>query len=162
MTQAAWLRLSRPLGGEHRGMMRLRQFEDRRFYHSFVEGLYGVRRVLHGCQRDVWQPPTDVYETDRQIVVKMSIPGIDPGHVSVKCNGEVLTICGTRRGPDPSTVRRYHQMEIPNGYFERRIAIHRPFDPLQAAGRYVDGFLYVLIPVAPHAVSHVVSIELSF
>ena len=59
-------------------------------------------------------------------------------------------------------MRTYHQMEIRNGYFERRIVIHTPFDPNGATAEYADGFLCVLIPKAPELVRHVLSIRLDF
>jgi len=140
--------------------MQTRPLSERRFFQQFLSDFYGMRRALWGRRADAWQPPTDVYETDRHIVVKMSIPGVKPGQIRVHCNGEVITITGVREGPDPAEVRSYHQMEIRNGYFERSIAIHEPFDPREAHAQYVDGFLYVSIPKAPESVRHVVSIRL--
>jgi HSP20 family protein len=141
-------------------MMHTGPSDERSIFNQFLDDFYGIRRALRGARGDVWQPPTDVYETESDIVIKVSIPGVEPGKVRVHCNGDVISICGVRKGPDRGTVRTYHQMEIRNGYFERRIAIHRPFDPRQAHGEYVDGFLYVFIPKAPEPVRHVVTIRL--
>lgn len=126
-----------------------------------LSDFYTVRRALRGSRGDVWHPPTDVYETDEDIVIKVSLPGVQLSHIKVSCNGEVITISGVRHGPDRRTVRTYHQMEIRNGYFERRVAIHRAFDPRNARAEYRDGFLYVMVPKAPEFVRHVISIKLN-
>ncbi|KPK65972.1 MAG: hypothetical protein AMK73_01430 [Planctomycetes bacterium SM23_32] len=143
------------------GPIRARPLDDHNVFRQFLHDFYSLRRSLRGHRRDVWEPPTDVYETEQDIVIKMSIPGVKPQQVAVECNGEVLTICGVRKGPDPGSVRTYHQMEIRNGYFERRIVIHRPFDSSGAKARYEDGFLYVFIPKAPELVRHVLTIKLN-
>ncbi|MHC4481863.1 MAG: Hsp20/alpha crystallin family protein, partial [Planctomycetota bacterium] len=96
------------------------------------------------------------------IVIKMSIPGIQRNEVTVECNGDVITICGVRKGVGSQGVRRYHQMEIRNGYFERRIVIRRPFDPNGATARYEDGFLYVTIPKSSQPVQNVLHMRLRF
>lgn len=136
--------------------------DERSLFHQLLHDFYATRRSLRGHYRDIWEPPTDVYETDEHIVIKVSIPGVKPDEVAVECNGEVLTICGVRRGPDAGVVRTYHQMEIRNGYFERRIVLRIPFDPRGATARYEDGFLYVFLPRATESVRHVLSIRLDF
>ncbi len=140
--------------------LRAGPLDERDVFRQFLQDFYAMRRDMRGRYRDVWQPPTDVYETDRDIVIKVSLPGIRSEQVAVECNGEVITICGVRRGPDAGSVRTYHQMEIRNGYFERKIALHRPFDPQGAKARYDKGFLYVVIPKAPEMVRHVLTIKL--
>ena len=127
-----------------------------------LEDFYTLRRSLGSRHGDVWQPPTDIFETDRDIVIKMSIPGVRTTEVAVEVNGDTVTICGVRKGPDPGTVLKYHQMEIRNGYFERRLVLHIPFNPDAMHAEYRDGFAYVFIPKALQAVRHVVSIRLTF
>jgi HSP20 family protein len=102
-----------------------------------------------------------VYETETDIVIKMCIPGVRSDEVAVEVNGEVVTVCGVRKGAGPETVVKYHQMEIRNGYFERRIILRLPFDPAGARGEYRDGFAYIYIPKAAEAVRHVVTIRLN-
>ncbi len=134
---------------------------ERNPFQQCLSDFYRMRRALRGRRGDVWHPSTDVYETDEHIVIKASLPGVEPAHIKVDCNGEVITICGVRQGPDRQAVRTYHQMEIPNGYFERRVAIHRPFDPREARAEYREGFLYVRVPKAQEPVRYVISIRLN-
>jgi len=132
-------------------MIRARPMGERSLFDEFLDGFYDVQRRMRNRPRDVWHPPTDVYETDDDIVIKMSIPGVNPSDVEINCSGKALTIWGRRECANPGEVRTYHQIEIRNGRFERHIAINRPFDPTGAYGEYRDGFLYVYVPKAPES-----------
>jgi len=143
-------------------VMHTRPLDERDFLRHFLDGLHARQRALRGSRGDVWRPRTDVYETDSEIVIKMSVPGVNPHEIGIDCNGEVITIYGVRRDPSHDAVRTYHQMEIRNGYFERRIAIHKPFDPREARGAYRDGFLYLYVPKVAEVIHHVLSIRVSF
>ena len=71
-----------------------------------------------------WQPPTDIYETDAEIIVKMEIAGVDPKSLDIKINGDQLNIKGTRADSETKSKRMFRQMEINYGQFERGIIIH--------------------------------------
>ena len=144
-----------------RGPVKLMPSDDQNVFRRFVEGFYATRRSFSMRRFHGWEPPTDVYESPRHIVIKVCIPGIEADQVGVQINGEVVTICGIRKGPDPESVVAYHQMEIRNGYFERRIVIRRPFDPHGATANYTNGFLYVHMPKAPELVHHVMTLRIS-
>ena len=149
------------MASKRRGVV-ARPMEDRGVFRQVLQDFHAMRRSLQGQRRDVWHPPTDVYETAQDVVIKMSIPGVRANEVLVECNGEVITVCGVRRGPDPGSVLRYHQMEIRSGYFERRVILHTPFDPRGAHWDYEDGFLFIYIPKAVEQVRHVFSMKISF
>jgi HSP20 family protein len=144
------------------GGVRTRAADDRDVFREFLHDFYNVRRGLRGRSPDVWQPPTDVYETRDEIVIKVCLPGVKANEIMVEFNGRVAKICGCRKGPDPSSVVAYHQMEIRNGYFERKIMLHKPFDPRRARGEYGDGFLYIGVPKTTEEVGYVMSIRLRF
>jgi HSP20 family molecular chaperone IbpA len=71
----------------------------------------------------VWEPPVDVFEDEREITVVIALPGVPPGSVDVSDEGGALVVRAKRRlpfGGSPRTVRR---LEIPYGFFERRIVL---------------------------------------
>jgi len=69
-----------------------------------------------------WEPPVDIFETDRQISVLVSLPGVEPDQVKVLIEGGHLTIIGERPMPAPAFTH-IRRIEIPYGRFERRIAL---------------------------------------
>ena len=140
--------------------VRARPLDDGSSFPRLLHDLENVVRSLRRPRGDVWHPPTDVYETEQDIVIKMCLPGVRASQVVVEFGGEAVTICGVRRAADLRSVRSYHQMEIRNGYFERRIVVNRPFNPHAARWRYEDGFLYVMLPKARQPAVHVLSVKI--
>ena len=70
-----------------------------------------------------WEPPVDVFETDREVMIIAALPGVPPEAAQAEIEGQTLIITGTR--PLPSAGRPGHivRLEIPYGRFERRIAL---------------------------------------
>ena len=98
---------------------------------------------------DRWQPDVDVFETDRGVIVRVEIAGIQSEDVRVNVDGQVLRLSGERRPPERSDVQRLHQMEIATGPFERRVRIPIPFDRDRVSAQLADGFLTVTLPRRP-------------
>jgi HSP20 family protein len=96
----------------------------------------------------VYQPPTDVYETDRQVVVRLEIAGLEPDdfEVLVSNEAEVLTIAGKRPDPAGGAHRKYFNMEIECGDFARQLRIPAPIVSDQISATYADGFLTITMP----------------
>jgi HSP20 family protein len=70
-----------------------------------------------------WEPPIDVFEDEREIVVLVAMPGVDGERVQVRHDGATLVVRGTRPLPVDTARFRIRQLEIPYGAFERRIAL---------------------------------------
>jgi HSP20 family protein len=115
--------------------------QDRAAY--YVSGL--VNWHITG-KPNVWHPPTDVYETDEKIVVRVEIAGMREGEVSVNFDHHILSINGVR--PEVPEKRAFHQMEIFFGEFNSDIEIPVPIDSPHIQAEYQDGFLLVFLPKA--------------
>jgi HSP20 family molecular chaperone IbpA len=70
-----------------------------------------------------WEPPADVFEDDREIVVVVAMPGVAPERIQVRDEAGVLIVCGARPSPFASSRYAVRQLEIPYGAFERRIPL---------------------------------------
>lgn len=70
-----------------------------------------------------WEPPADVYENDREVLVMVAMPGVTADHVEVRAEGGVLVIRAKRPTPLAASRLAVRQLEIPYGVFERRIAM---------------------------------------
>jgi HSP20 family molecular chaperone IbpA len=77
---------------------------------------------------DRWQPDVDVFETEKEIVVRVDLAGVRSGDLRVTVDGSMLRISGVRVTGDSSEVKRLHQMEIASGPFERRVRVPVAFD----------------------------------
>ena len=77
-----------------------------------------------------WEPPVDVLETEQAVLVLAALPGVDVGQVEAVIEGGVLVIAGRRAVPPELRTAIIHRLELPQGRFERRVAL--------PAGRYSD------------------------
>jgi HSP20 family protein len=75
-----------------------------------------------------WEPPVDVLETERAVLVLVALPGVDFNEVKAVINQTELLISGCRTYPQEMRTAIIHRLELPQGRFERRIRL--------PAGRY--------------------------
>ena len=72
----------------------------------------------------LWRPPTDMYETEEAIVIRVEIAGMREQDFNVALEDRTLTIRGIRS--DTSERRAFHQMEIPFGEFSTEVELPAP------------------------------------
>jgi HSP20 family molecular chaperone IbpA len=70
-----------------------------------------------------WEPPIDVLETDSEFLILVALPGVDPEEVEAIIDDGTLVISGRRVLPAELRDARIHRLELPQGRFERRIAL---------------------------------------
>lgn len=106
------------------------------------------RETLHTTswhvRASIWSPPTDVYETQENYVIKVEISGMRDEDFEVAFEDNILTISGHRS--DFNERRAYHQMEIRFGRFEIAVGIPVTVNMEKAAAEYKDGFLTIVLP----------------
>jgi HSP20 family protein len=99
---------------------------------------------LGASRRDVptWEPPVDVFEDDREILLVVAMPGVSAERVQVISEPGALVVRGVRPIPLAGSRHRVRQLEIPYGAFERRIPL--PPGPLEVgAPELAQGCLYL-------------------
>jgi len=93
---------------------------------------------------NAWRPPTDIYETDADLVVRVDIAGIQDDNVEVTIQDNSLFINGIRN--DTPERRAYHQMEIPFGKFSIGMELPADVSTKNANVKYQDGFMIINLP----------------
>jgi HSP20 family protein len=71
----------------------------------------------------VWEPPADVFEDPHEVVIVVAMPGVPAERVEITRQGDELVVRGERPFPFVGTRHAVRQLEIPYGYFERRIPL---------------------------------------
>ncbi len=117
----------------------------------------GNQRWVAARQHQAWHPPTDVYETDDCVVVKVEIAGMEDKDFGISLDGKRLTISGVRRDPAPKL--GYQQMEILYGSFEAHVHLTRAIEEDKIEATYQSGFLYVYLPKVKPRTVPVTSLE---
>ena len=75
------------------------------------------------ANRPLWEPPIDVFESDRELSILVALPGVDPSRVEVTIQDGDLIVAGDRPMPAEARAAAIHRLEIPQGRFERRIRL---------------------------------------
>jgi HSP20 family protein len=108
------------------------------------------REIFHAVSWQVrssgWSPPTDVYETEENFIVRVEVAGMKDADFEVAIENNVLMISGHRS--EQNERRAYHQMEIRFGKFEIAVEIPVPVGIERSVAEYKDGFLVVQLPKA--------------
>jgi HSP20 family protein len=76
-----------------------------------------------GRLRPSWEPPVDVLETEREVLILAALPGVDVQRVEAVIENGTLVLSGERTVPAELRTAKIHRMELPQGRFERRIAL---------------------------------------
>jgi len=100
--------------------------------------------IIWHVRPNVWRPPTDVYETENNVIIKMEIAGMRDEDLEVTVQESLLLISGSRS--DSMERKAYHQMEIPFGKFSVGIELPARVNTENANAEYKDGFLTIQLP----------------
>ena len=125
-----------------REMMTLREAMDRLFDDAFTHPLSG---------RDSWSassPAIDMYQTDNEIVVKASLPGIKADEVQINITGDVLTLKGEVKHEEEKNDKAWHIREQRWGSFQRSVALPTNVVSDKARAEFENGILTITLPKA--------------
>jgi HSP20 family molecular chaperone IbpA len=85
------------------------------------------REVFHPVPSDhrvpAWEPPVDILETERELLITVALPGVDAEHIEAAIVDGDLVVAGTRVLPRELQTATIHRLELPQGRFERRVRL---------------------------------------
>lgn len=90
----------------------------------------------------------DMYETDEDIVLKASVPGVGPDDLDISITGDTLTIKGESAREEEVEEENYICRERYYGAFSRSIAIPASVEADKAEAEFEDGVLILRLPKA--------------
>ena len=122
------------------GLRSLRQAMDRLFEDSFVR----PSRLWPELVGE--EPALDVYQTDKDIVVKASLPGIKPEEVDISVTGDMLTIKGEHKEAEEEKKADYFRKERRYGAFRRSMTLPVVVKAEKADAAFENGVLTVTLP----------------
>jgi len=115
------------------------------WYNSDESQLLGSgKRWRNSVRSHIWRPPTDVFETEQAVIVRVEIAGMREDDFSISLSGDQLTVRGNR--PDIQERRAYQQMEIFFGEFNVEVNLPAPILADNVVAEYQDGFLRLMFP----------------
>lgn len=116
----------------------------------FFEEPFGMFKPLLPIEETLpfsaWTPPVDIYETDKELVLKMELPEVNKEDVHVTIENNVLTIRGQRKFEEKVDRENYHRMERTYGEFVRSFTLPAFVDGQKIMADFKDGILKVTLP----------------
>ena len=112
---------------------------------SLLDDFFRLDRPLNIAGERVFAPAADVYETEKEIVARLNLAGVQDKDIFVSVQGNLLLIRGFRREEETlkEEKRSYHKMEINTGPFRRNIHLPCEVNPGKITMRYKKGMLEV-------------------
>lgn len=113
------------------------------------------RNNKHGTQHDVSALATfprwsllagEVEETDKDIVVRVEMPGMEKEDCRITIEDNLLYLSGEKRFEREAGNSTYHIMERAYGSFQRTIPLPRNVDINRAEANYKNGVLSIRLP----------------
>ena len=124
-----------------RDMVSLREAMNRLFEESFLRpDLLGVGETAASAL------PLDMYETENDVVVKASVPGVKPEDIEVTVTGDLLTIKGEFKSEEGTEKQNFIRQERRYGSFCRQLGLPASVDSGKAEASFENGILTLTLP----------------
>lgn len=104
-------------------------------------------------------PEVDLRETDKELVLSASIPGLEKDDIDINVTDDRITISGERKTEEEHPGERYHVRQQSYGEFRVSYALPATVKPDEVKATYKSGVLEVTMPKTEVAEEHKVKIE---
>lgn len=95
--------------------------------------------------------PVDIWQTENELMVRASVPGVRPEELSISVLNGVLTLKGESRPSEIPQNAHYLRQEIGYGSWERSFELPFSVQADRAEAHFEHGFLTVTLPKAEEA-----------
>lgn len=109
--------------------------------------------------RPVFVPATDIYETDKAIFLRCSMPGVSSDSLDVVLEDSVLTLTGHQGWKTPDDFQLVYQ-EYETGVFRRSFRISEEIDQSGIKAVMKNGVLNLELPKSPKAQPKKIKVEM--
>jgi HSP20 family molecular chaperone IbpA len=96
--------------------------------------------------RPEWRPPSDLFETDEEWVVKVEMAGLAEEDFEILLYEDRLIIKGYRPWSPARAEGRFHIAEIRHGAFEVEVPVLGSIEREKISAQYERGMLRVTLP----------------
>ncbi len=90
--------------------------------------------------------PVDIYETDKELVVEVGLPGLKPEDIRVVVEDDKLIIEGKKEEKKEVKEENYYRKEIKKGAFKKIIYLPYVVDENKTRAKMEDGILKIVFP----------------
>ncbi len=88
----------------------------------------------------------NLYETDKEVVAEVGIPGINPDKIDIDIRGDILEVKGNQEDEKEEKNKNYWHKEIYRSSFERSIKLPTSINDKKVDAVYENGILKIVMP----------------
>ena len=125
----------------------------------FEDAIKSPYRSDEGFAVSAWTPVVDIYETEKEIVLKAELPEMQEKEIEIKVEDNNLIISGERRMEKDIKEEIYHRIERSYGSFRRSFTLPQAVDRENIKAAYKDGVLKVVLPKKEEAKPRQIKID---
>ena len=103
--------------------------------------------------------PVDLAETNDEIVVKASLPGVKPEDIDISVTGQVLTLKGESKADNEEETKNYYRRERRHGTFVRQFQLPTEVESDNAQATFEHGVLRLALPKAEAVKPKTIKVE---
>ena len=103
--------------------------------------------------------PAEVRETEAEVIVRLEVPGMEPGDFDLRVEEGFLLVTGEKRVEHADRQSRHYVLETAYGRFERAVPLPAEVDEEAATARYRRGVLRVTLPKSERARHRRIAVE---
>ena len=118
-------------------------------FRSFDEMFERMLGVPHKTQATEGLLPIDIFEKDGALVIKAAVPGIDPEHIDIQIENNVLTIRGELKSDYEETQAKVYRREYSYGKFSRSVRLPEDLELDKISAEFKNGFVTITLPRTP-------------
>lgn len=106
-----------------------------------------------------WAPRVDVEETEKEVLFKVDLPGVDPAKVTIEVVEGMLIVRGVKKEEREEKARHFHRTERFVGEFYRALPLPAGVEPDKIVARSLHGVITVVIPKKPEVLPRKIAVE---
>ena len=106
-----------------------------------------------------WCPRVDVEEAEKEIFVKVDLPGVDAKDLVITVENNVLVLRGEKKEEKEEKKKNYHRLERFFGEFYREIPLPLGADTEKIAATSAKGVITITIPKKPEILPKKIAVK---
>lgn len=99
-------------------------------------------------------PRTDIYQTDKVIIIKSEVPGLSRDDMEVIVENTYVKLAGQKKRIQTMNNEEIYRSEQFYGRFSRIVPLPCEVQPDKAVAEYKDGILTIIIPKSDSKTTH--------
>jgi HSP20 family protein len=108
-----------------------------------------------------WTPACDIFETDKELVLKFELPEVKKHDVKVTMENNVLMLKGERKFEELTDRENYHRVERHYGEFMRSFNVPMFVDSTKINAEFKEGVLTVILPKREEAKAKQIDVKVN-